>query len=499
MSAHPQTVDGSSASLELARINRQFRELHRLMLAADHESFLDLCRDYLGTGLDLLDMHMGLVSSVDQDSYRVLAVYPGDCGIAAGDVHALRDACCARVVETGSTVAVADVAADQPSGPAGCRQLGAYLAAPVPVEARIYGILSFTRREPRAVPFSEAEIELVDLMALSLGRAIERDLVERERQRVARRIHENAQLFESAFRYAAIGMALVAPDGRWLRVNRAVSRMLGYAEDDLLRADFQSITHPDDLDADLTLVQEVLDGRRDSYQLEKRYYHSDGHIVWVLLSVSLAHDEQGQPLYFISQLQDITRQKRNRYELDRKRQELEFANRQLRELAMVDPLTRVLNRRAFLERLEAELSDSTRTGMALSVVLVDVDHFKRFNDDFGHPAGDRALVSVSRTLSGAGRASDVVARYGGEEFAVILPHTDEPGSRVVAERMRAALAAITSLERPLTASLGCATVEPRRGDRCRIDPEDLIRAADAALYAAKGAGRDRVMLASQLG
>lgn len=501
MNDNPLSVETSPADQELARINRQFRELHRLSLAAEHGSYSDLYRDYLSTGADLLDMDVGIVSRIEDDRYTVLAIHPGDGGIAAGDVFALGDTYCSRVMDTVGPVAAHDVNADASwcTHPAYRRfPLGAYLAAPIPVEGSIYGTLNFTRSAARQAPFTEADVELVDLMALSLGRVIERDLMEQERHQAAHRIHENAELFENAFRYAAIGKALVSTDGRWLRVNRAVSRMFGYEEEELLQIDFQTITHPDDLDADLALVQQMLEGTRDSYQMEKRYYHRDGHIVWVLLSVSLAHDENGDPKCFISQLQDITKQKRDRYELERKRQELELANRQLRELAMVDPLTRVLNRRAFTERLNAELKDGARTGLAVSVVLLDVDYFKRFNDEFGHPAGDQALQRVAQVLSDAGRARDVVARYGGEEFAVILPHTDEPGSRVVAERLRAAIAAVDDLERPITASFGCATAEPRRGDRSNPDVEELVRAADEALYAAKGAGRNCAVLARDL-
>jgi PAS domain S-box-containing protein len=117
------------------------------------------------------------------------------------------------------------------------------------------------------------------------------------------------RLFESAFTHAAIGMALVAPDGRWLRVNRSLCQLVGYSELELLARSFQDITHPDDLDADLTLVGQVLRGEIESYQMEKRYFRKDGCIVWVLLSVSLAREDDGRPRCFISQVQDISARK----------------------------------------------------------------------------------------------------------------------------------------------------------------------------------------------
>lgn len=104
-------------------------------------------------------------------------------------------------------------------------------------------------------------------------------------------------------------MALVAPDGRWLRVNRSLCQLVGYSEEELLKRSFQDITHPDDLDADLSSVGQVLRGEIESYQMEKRYFRKDGCIVWVLLSVSLALDDDGRPRCFISQVQDITPRK----------------------------------------------------------------------------------------------------------------------------------------------------------------------------------------------
>ncbi len=115
--------------------------------------------------------------------------------------------------------------------------------------------------------------------------------------------------FRSAFEHAPIGMAMVAPDGRWLRVNPSVCEIVGYTESELLASDFQTITHPDDLNADLHLLHSVLAGEIPSYHMEKRYFHKDGRTVHIMLSVSLVRDPAGTPLYFISQIQDITLRK----------------------------------------------------------------------------------------------------------------------------------------------------------------------------------------------
>ena len=124
-------------------------------------------------------------------------------------------------------------------------------------------------------------------------------------------------LFQNAFDHAAIGMALVAPNGTWLRVNRSVCEMTGYTEAELLQMRFQDITHPEDLNLDLENVQKMLCGKVSTYQMEKRYLHKSGRIVWGLLSVSLVCDGAGEPLFFISQIQDITARKESAEKLAR--------------------------------------------------------------------------------------------------------------------------------------------------------------------------------------
>ncbi|HMJ05827.1 MAG TPA: PAS domain S-box protein [Chthoniobacterales bacterium] len=130
-------------------------------------------------------------------------------------------------------------------------------------------------------------------------------------------------MFKSAFYHAAIGMALVAPDGRFLQVNESVCRLTGYSEEELLRLRFQDITHPDDLDLDLENVAKLLRGDLSRYQMEKRYFHKDGSIVWILLSVSLVSHEAGHPLFFISQIQDITARKKSEASLHHAALEIE--------------------------------------------------------------------------------------------------------------------------------------------------------------------------------
>lgn len=174
---------------------------------------------------------------------------------------------------------------------------------------------------------------------------------------------------------------------------------------------------------------------------------------------------------------------------------LHSAADQLKHLVRTDSLTGLLNRRAFDETMETEIARSARASLPMSLLLIDVDRFKAYNDEYGHPAGDDALRLVAKHLRGAlKRPADVAARYGGEEFAAILPDTDEDGAYLVAEAFRRSLAEAKlphrgSERRFLTASVGVATYMP---DNLHRSAAELIQVADEALYSAKAAGRDRV-------
>ena len=126
----------------------------------------------------------------------------------------------------------------------------------------------------------------------------------------------HAKLFQNAFDFASIGMALVGLDGRWLKVNRSLCDLVGYSEAELLAVTFQDITHPDDLDLDLSYLGQLVRGEIPGYQMEKRYFHKDGHIIWILLHVALVRDESHRPEVFISQINDITARKAAEHELD---------------------------------------------------------------------------------------------------------------------------------------------------------------------------------------
>ncbi|SFJ73652.1 diguanylate cyclase (GGDEF) domain-containing protein [Paenibacillus sp. UNC496MF] len=179
-------------------------------------------------------------------------------------------------------------------------------------------------------------------------------------------------------------------------------------------------------------------------------------------------------------------------EYERKQRELLQVNERLEAMASTDPLTGLKNRRFFQDRLQAELDACRDSGRTFSLLLLDIDRFKRVNDTHGHPVGDLILTKLAELLRSLSREGDVIARFGGEEFVALLPGAGEAQAVLAAEAYRAAAAAATMDGYRITVSVGAATGLPEDTDRT------LVRKADVALYASKSAGRNRATHAARL-
>jgi diguanylate cyclase (GGDEF)-like protein/PAS domain S-box-containing protein len=269
-------------------------------------------------------------------------------------------------------------------------------------------------------------------------------------------------------------MAIVSTEGEWLQVNQALADLTGYSKEELTGMPFADLTHPDDVDAEVEALEQLVAGERQRYVTEKRYLRADERLVWVSLSLSPVRDELGDTLYLISHMQDVT---------ERKRTEERLAHQ-----AMHDPLTALPNRTLFTDRMQLAKARLGRGG-TLALMFCDLDHFKAVNDSFGHDAGDRTLVEVADRLRSVLRPSDTVSRFGGDEFALLCEGVGVEAAERIASRITEAFAApfvVDGNEVSLSTSTGIAlTSDPD------VDIEELMGDADLAMYAAKQGGGGR--------
>jgi diguanylate cyclase (GGDEF)-like protein/PAS domain S-box-containing protein len=281
-----------------------------------------------------------------------------------------------------------------------------------------------------------------------------------------RRLRASEALFESAFRSAPIGMAVQGRGGRFLQVNQALCRLLGYSEAELLRLSSQDITFPEDRGR-----VEVDASNGDAVSYHKRFVRKDGTVVSATTNVSMVHNDDGSPRWAIVQIEDVT----DKHELVER----------LVHQAGHDHLTGLPNRANVMAALTNLLATSADQ---IAVLLCDLDDFKVVNDTLGHHWGDRVIEEVAVRLRAAVRPSDIVGRVGGDEFVVICTSVaDRPDATTIAERILDALAEPMDLggdEHPLSVSVGVAYGADADGD-----PNALLRNADLAMYQAKASGR----------
>lgn len=262
------------------------------------------------------------------------------------------------------------------------------------------------------------------------------------------------------------------------------AEVLGIAVDALpvTADDLAGVVHPDDSAAVVAAVQQMISsgavevGIRVGEDAQLRYLSLRGKV--------LTRDRRDRPMRGVGLLLDVTAAK--------------AMEEQMLRMVMSDALTAVPNRRAFDQALRTEWRRCTRELEPLSVLMIDIDNFKRFNDTFGHLVGDAALIAVARALSNTlQRAGDVLARYGGEEFAVVMPTVDAPGAMMVAQRLVEAVRAVTVRQAAgwhASVSIGASTWLP---GSATTKPADLLMLADNALYAAKAGGKDRAVAVEQ--
>jgi diguanylate cyclase (GGDEF)-like protein/PAS domain S-box-containing protein len=260
--------------------------------------------------------------------------------------------------------------------------------------------------------------------------------------------------------------------------------------------EFRAIIHPEDVEraTEVPKTARKLLAAAEDYSIEFRIIRPDGEVRWVRSMASIIEDERHEPAQVVGFVTDITAAREAEERLARLNALLERQNEELARQALVDPLTGIANRRRFDQELGRACAQATRLQRPLALAMIDVDHFKAYNDHLGHAQGDRALQAVAEVIAGAAwRPYDLAARYGGEEFVLILSEACDPLE--VLDRIRDDLMALriphpASPVAPfLTVSCGCAVATDG------ADPEALMARSDEALYRAKLAGRHRTVMA----
>jgi diguanylate cyclase (GGDEF)-like protein/PAS domain S-box-containing protein len=265
-------------------------------------------------------------------------------------------------------------------------------------------------------------------------------------------------------------------------------RIIGWSPDQLVGTPALAGVNPEDLPRLEKMIADFRGGEMEEARLTYRTRHREKSEIWVESTFRITRKVGGEIDGVVAITRDMTLQKNMEDRLE--------------TLAIEDGLTGLANRRRFDERLEEEWVRAWRERTSLALLLIDIDHFKAYNDEYGHPAGDGCLRAVAGILAAeAQRTTDLAARYGGEEFAMLLPNTDAAGCAMIGERIHRAIreaGLVHALNLPsgiVTVSLGGATSEPasEKSTGCAT----LVEAADRALYAAKDGGRDRLVMAKR--
>lgn len=289
------------------------------------------------------------------------------------------------------------------------------------------------------------------------------------------KLAEQRTLFETIFNTTGIGIALLNMDGRFFRVNSLLAEMFGYSEAELLSMNYYYLVHANNLSEIQIHIQQLINQQIKTYYAEQQCSRKNGEVLWVTSTMSLICNEQGKPIYFIIQLQNITQQKQ--------------AEERLHHMAYHDPLTGLANRNKLEQFINHVLATSRRHQYGFALLFLDLDRFKNINDTIGHEAGDLILQIIAERLRSTVRSTDLVARLGGDEFVLVI--TDVKKTEAVAiiaqNILNNVLQVITvqGQEIYLTTSIG-VSIYPYDGHNIQT----LMKNADLALYRSKEHGRN---------
>ncbi|SHE34354.1 sensor domain-containing diguanylate cyclase [Alkalibacter saccharofermentans] len=328
--------------------------------------------------------------------------------------------------------------------------------------------------------------------------SVVRDITERKQAEEA--LMESEEQYRSILNASPDNITITDLDGRILMISPAAKKMFGYEPnfDKFIGMRLLDFIVPEDIEraqSNLLLMYQG-DPRRPN---EYRGVRKDKSIFNIEVNSGFVRNANGQPIKMVFIIRDITERKLAEQHIQELVQQLEIEKNTAQLNSITDSLTGLVNRRFFDMALNTEFYRLKRFGATLSLIMLDVDHFKKFNDSYGHLAGDDCLIRIGTTLKTiVGRATDIVARFGGEEFAVILPVTERLGAETLAERIRKGVEDLSiphsasDTAEYVTVSLGVVSVNTIS----LFSPKQVVAMADEALYSSKKQGRNRITFAN---
>ncbi|EMN02037.1 sensor domain-containing diguanylate cyclase [Leptospira noguchii] len=307
--------------------------------------------------------------------------------------------------------------------------------------------------------------------------------------------HENEYNHEKFFNYSLDLHAIQSMDGVVLQINQSFQRIMGWTNEDLKGRTHFHLLHPEDLESSLKEFEQLNEGV-SHLSIQNRCRCADG--TYKFFSWTAFPDLESGRIYVTGR--DITNIIESNQKISKLASDLEEANNKLLEQASTDPLTKLKNRRSFDEEVNHLIHLGERQEKSISLMMIDVDFFKDYNDKFGHPAGDRVLIQLAEVFIETLRTCDLAARFGGEEFVVALPDTNKEKATAVAERLMANVKKKSWENSPITISIGITTLD--FNSSAPIHDTNLstriIEDADRALYRSKADGRNQATHSSQL-
>jgi diguanylate cyclase (GGDEF)-like protein/PAS domain S-box-containing protein len=392
---------------------------------------------------------------------------------------------------------------------AAAQELGypkSWIGVPMIVGDEVIGVIS-TQDYEKENAFSESDLSLFTAIASNVGIAIKNAQLYAEIQaELSERKRTEADLADSQARLQAIfanvraGIGVSRDDAKLIFVNDRWATLFGYSALELSRKTIWDIGHSEDQSAINEAYRILVNGEVESFQIEKRFLHKNGSFFWGSLSAKAIREANSSLENVIYVITDISLLKTTEEELIKANQllvsqieEIAILRDRLREQAIRDPLTNLYNRRFMEETLSLEIHRARRANSKVCLIMMDIDHFKSVNDQFGHKTGDYVLESLGQMLLSNTRKSDVACRYGGEEFLIVLPGSPLQDAARRAEQFRTNFEAIQISGKGTvtnaTMSIGIACF-PDHGE----DGEQVLNRADEALYQAKAAGRNCVVV-----